>query len=541
VKSPTLAATFTFAALTSLLTYPQVRDFTTGVPYHSDPYFSMWRLGWIAHAIRTAPANLFDANIFHPERLTLAYSDAMLLPGIVLAPLFWAGANPVAIYNLALFTAFTLSGLAMFALARLLTGNVGASLVAGVIYAFAPYRFTHYAHLELQLVFWIPLLLWTVHRRLPHARMRDGALLGSILALQLLSCIYAGIFAAMFCLVFVPCLWAVTERRPWRTYIGPMVAAATTTVVLTLPYAYAYTTARGIVGTRSIDEMRRYSASLSNFLSAPHMNRLHGGTAITDPMLADEMNLFPGLVAVLLALAGIFGSRARSRYPYVAGLIFAILMTAGANGVLFGWLFEQLPLFRALRSPARFEILVILCLAMLSAYGVTALVGTIGSSGRKIAVTGAIVGLLAIEYASSPTLAHAPLATKVDAYLAQKPPSVVVELPLESNKGMFGSLDWRYMYQGLTHFQKMLNGYSGYAPPSFYRMREAMQRFPDDRSIALLRERQVDYVIIRAGLYDDPQAAARILEEAGQRKELSLEGMWTNEADGTEALFRFEK
>jgi hypothetical protein len=103
---------------------------------------------------------------------------------------------------------------------------------------------------------------------------------------------------------------------------------------------------------------------------------------------------------------------------------------------------------------------------------------------------------------------------------------------------MFGSLDWRYMYQGLPHFQKMLNGYSGYAPPSVYRMREIMQGFPDDRSIALLRERKVGHVIMRGGLFDDHQEAARLLEQAGQRKELSLEGMWPNAEEGTEAIFR---
>jgi hypothetical protein len=532
-----LAVAVAFAALTCLLTYPQVTHFATAVPDISDPYFSMWRLAWVAHAIRTTPANLFDANIFYPERLTLAYSDAMLLPGIVLAPLFWIETSPVAIYNLALFMAFTLSGLAMFWLARLLTGNIGASLVAGVIYAFAPSRFTHYAHLELQFVFWIPLLLWTLHRTLARITTRDGILIGGILACQLLSCIYAGIFAAMFCVVFVPSLLAVGGRRHWRAYIAPTVAATTTTVVLTLPYAFAYSAARDIVGTRSIDDVSRYSASFSNFLAAPPMNRLYGGTAITDPMLAYEMNLFPGLVAVLLALAGIFGSRERSRYPYVAGLAFALVMTAGANGFLFGWLFDEVPLFRALRSPARFESLVILCLAVLSAHGMTALIGTIGSATRRMLMTAAIVMLLAIEYASAPPLTIAPLPTKVDAYLAQQPPSVIVQVPVVSNRGMFGSLDWRYMYQGLPHFQKMLNGYSGYAPPSFYRMREIMQGFPDDRSIAFLRGRKVDYVIMRGGLFDDHQVAARLLKQAWQRKELSLEGMWTAE-DGTEAIFR---
>jgi hypothetical protein len=145
---------------------------------------------------------------------------------------------------------------------------------------------------------------------------------------------------------------------------------------------------------------------------------------------------------------------------------------------------------------------------------------------------------LAVEFASAPTLTTVPLPTKVDAYLAQQAPSVIVELPVVSSRGSFGSLDWRYMYQGLPHFQKMLNGYSGYAPPSFYRMREIMQGFPDDRSIALLRQSQVGYVIIRGGLFDDHQEAARVLERARHRKEMSLEGMWTSARDGTEAIFR---
>ncbi len=498
----------------------------------------MWRLAWIAHAIRHAPAELFDANIFYPEKLTLAYSDAMLLPGIVLAPLFWIGTNPVIIYNLALFLAFILSGLAAFWLARLVTGSGSGAFVAGVIYAFAPYRFTHYGHLELQLVFWIPLLLFTLHRTMPRITAYDGALMGAIMGLQLLSCIYAGIFAAMFCVVFVPCLLAVIGMRDWRALIKPLLAATATTIVLALPYAAAYMAARDTVGTRSLEQLRLYSASLTHFVSAPQMNRLYGHTAFTDPMVAYEMNLFPGIVSVVLALFGIFKSRARVRYAYVAGLMFSVVLTAGANAVIFEWLFEHLPFFRALRSPARFEILVILCLAVLSAYGVTALIDRIDSARQKIAVTGTIVMLLIAEYAAAPSLEAVPMPSKVDAYLAQKPPVVIVELPLASEKGMFGSLDWRYMYEGLPHFQKMLNGYSGYAPPSFYETREVMRSFPDNRSIAFLRNRGVDYVIVRAGLYDDQDEAADLLERMGQRKELALEVIWTNAPTGTEAVFR---
>src|SRR5712691_7579436 len=92
-----------FLVLTALVTYPQVTGLGVAVPFHSDPYFSMWRLGWVAHEVLHDPRHVFEANIFFPAHDTLAYSDAMLLPGVVLAPLFWARINPVVVYNIALF------------------------------------------------------------------------------------------------------------------------------------------------------------------------------------------------------------------------------------------------------------------------------------------------------------------------------------------------------------------------------------------------------------------------------------------------------
>jgi hypothetical protein len=53
----------------------------TRLPNHDDSYPSMWRIAWIAHDLRTDPRHLFGANVFYPERPTLAYTDATLLEG----------------------------------------------------------------------------------------------------------------------------------------------------------------------------------------------------------------------------------------------------------------------------------------------------------------------------------------------------------------------------------------------------------------------------------------------------------------------------
>lgn len=529
-----------FLAITVVVTYPQVRGLTTSVPYHSDPYFSMWRLAWVAHAIHTDPRGLFEANIFYPAHDTLGYSDAMLLPGAAVAPLFWAGVNPVLIYNLALFGAFALSGYAAFLLARVLTGSVTGSIVAGVIYAFAPYRFCHYMHLELQIVFWIPFSLLLAHRIVANGRVRDGVMLGLTVAAQLLSSVYIGIFSLTYFAVLMPALLAVTGVRHARRLLVPTAVGAALAIVIVAPYAIAYSRAERGVGTRSLDEVRGYSASTTNYLSAPAMNRLYGWTASADRAWADEMNLFPGVLACALAALGVLKGRGRVRFAYLAGLAASVEMTRGASSVIYLWLFEHVAAFRALRSPARFDTLVNLSLGVLSAYGVAFLLSRIEDRRWRRVAGAALVAVLIAEYASSPSIAPVPGPTRIDSALSKRPPSVIVELPLESRRGVWGSLDWLYMYQGIGHFQKMLNGYSGHAPASFYQMRDVMASFPDDRSMTFLRNLHVDYVVVRAGWYEAEQGAA-LLERLGNTEDLALEAMWPDGPMGAEAIYRITR
>src|SRR5262249_26874456 len=144
---------FVFVALAAVMLRPLA---TSGVfvPDSDDAYFSIWRLAWIAHQLPLDPAHLFDANIFFPDRNTLAYSDAMLLVGAAAAPLFWIGLEPARVHNIVLVFAFAGSMYAAFLLARRLTGDWRAALLAALVFGLCPFRFAHIGHLELQWVMW---------------------------------------------------------------------------------------------------------------------------------------------------------------------------------------------------------------------------------------------------------------------------------------------------------------------------------------------------------------------------------------------------
>jgi hypothetical protein len=481
----------------------------------------MWRLAWVARTIVHNPGHLFEANIFYPEHDTLGYSDAMLLPGTLLAPLFWMGIAPALTYNVTLLAVFALSGFTMFLLARRLTGSTPAGIIAGVIYAYAPYRFTHYLHLELQIVFWLPLALLLVHRIVAEGRVADSVVLGLIVAAQALSSVYTAIFFVTYCAVFVPLLFAMTPAPRFVRRALPLAAGALLTLAILTPYALAYQRAGLSVGTRTLDDVRRYSATWANYLQSPDINRLYGWTAITDPIWASEMNLFPGIAAIGLGVLGVFCARGRTRFAYLAGMIFALDLSRGANGMVYLLLFHNLPPFRALRSPARIALLVNLSLAVLAAYGVAWLLPKINRPGWRHAASGAIVALLMIEYASLPRLEPVPGPSQVDTWLARQPPAVIVELPLASPLTDWQSRDWLYMYEGLSHFQPMLNGYSGFAPPSYYGMIQQMASFPDDGSIAYLRAHHVDYVIVRGGMFR-PEHWPALRAQLRARSDLSL-------------------
>ena len=116
---------------------------------------------------------------------------------------------------------------------------------------------------------------------------------------------------------------------------------------------------------------------------------------------------------------------------------------------------------------------------------------------------------------------------------------MIVELPLQVRGGFWGSFDWLYEYQSLAHFDRMLNGYSGHAPRTFDDIRATMAPFPDQRSIEFLRRQRVDYVVVRAGLYE-PAARVDLLARLDTTPGLRLEGRWPDGPLGSEALYRID-
>jgi hypothetical protein len=522
-RRPLIGALAFLTLLTVVATWPQGAYLRSKVAAHNDPHFSMWRLAWIGHALRTDPRHVFDANIFYPAVRTLAYSDATLLEGAIAAPLLWAGMSPVLVYNVLLLGAIAASGLGMFVLSRYLTGSNGAAMVSGAIFMLAPYRLEHYMHLELQWTMWMPLAFWAVHRAVDQTSWKFGTLAGIFVWLQALSCVYYGLFLAMMVAVLTLLLLATDVRRA-RAALPGLLAGAIVAAAVTAPYARPYLQNASNLGPRDPAEIARYSAQPINYLASPPQNWLWGWTA--DRFGGNETRLFPGAIAVVLALTAVVYRPRRRVWMYAVMCAVAIELSFGLNGWLYTWLYTHAGAMHGFRAPARFAILVSSALAVMAGLGVAAVDRLRVARGLRIPAAAIALALLTLEHIPSQMFLREVPSGPPDVYrmLSSMGAGVVVELPMPTPERLPG-YDAVYASWSTTHWHPLVNGYSGYYPAAYFETIERMRTFPDDSSIDRLTSLGVRYIVVHRSFYE-PAEYASLLERMLARPQLKSSGRY---------------
>jgi hypothetical protein len=513
-------ATIVYVAAAYVMTYPQGRFLTEMVlPEYGDTLLSTWRLSWLAHQLPRDPLRLFDANIFHPERYTLAFSDAMIVPSLTVAPLVWLGVHQVIAYNVLLLSGFVASGIGMFVLVRLLTHHDGAALVAGLVFAFLPYRYMHYQHVELQMAQWMPLCLWALHRTVTHGRMRDGILAGGFLTLQTLSSLYYGIFFATFLAVVAPVIIVAAGRTKERRALRPLAAGIVVAALLTTPFTIPYLRAREAVGERRLEEIHVFSATPRDYLAAPFHNVMFGLPSWRETLGGAERDLFQGYAAPLVALVGLWPPLSAARIAYVIGGVLAFEVSLGFNGYVHPFLHAYAFPYRGLRVPARMAILVGLSLAILVGFGAARIAALCRRRWLTAAVLATLASGILLEYRT--TVKLRPVWPSPPPVYDALPPStrVIFELPLVEPDTV---LEPVYMYFSTFHWHKLVNGYSGFSPRSHRTLVEMMPAFPDDAGMAELRRREVDAIIVHGAFHRVQDVYHRTVDALEKRRDVAL-------------------
>ena len=72
---------------------------------NGDAQLNEWIIAWVAHQLPRDPLHLFEGNIFYPAHNTLAYSEPLIVPGVLAMPLWWLGGSAVLLFNVMLIAA----------------------------------------------------------------------------------------------------------------------------------------------------------------------------------------------------------------------------------------------------------------------------------------------------------------------------------------------------------------------------------------------------------------------------------------------------
>jgi hypothetical protein len=306
-----------YLALAVVATWPVARGLASAVPWDlGDPVLVMWVLAWDCEQLLailagdvSRIATFFDANVFHPAPLALAYSEHFLAQAVQILPVYAITKNPILCYNLLFVSTFALSGLGAYLFVRELTGDGRAAFVAGLLFAFAPYRMPQGPHLQVLSSQWMPFALYGFRRYFdaaggpPLRRWIPLAGAAAALVAQNLSCIYYMLYFTPFAVAYV--IWETVQRRLWRSpkTLAALGAAAAAVILLSVPLLLPYAAVReALEYGRTRSETIRYSADVYSYATASSGQLLWGTAARAVPK--PEGDLFPGLVTLALAVVG---------------------------------------------------------------------------------------------------------------------------------------------------------------------------------------------------------------------------------------------
>lgn len=295
----TVAAAFAgYSALALVVTSPLIWDLSSRLPKDlGDPLLVTSILWWNAHVLPLTE-RWWSGFGFFPAPGMVAFSEHFLGAALMASPLQWLGFSPVTAYNLTFLASFPLCAGAAHALAYTLTRRHDAAMVCGLAYGFNPYRVAHVEHLELLLSFGMPAALAALHLYAESRRARWLAAFAAALMIQALSASYYALFFTVFLGLWV--IWFVRPRA-WRDMLA-IAGAAGVAALAVSPIVLGYSRIHQDYNmTRDFtDEVLKYSADVSSFVTASPLSAVWGWTA---PLNGGERQLFPGFTIVALAFA----------------------------------------------------------------------------------------------------------------------------------------------------------------------------------------------------------------------------------------------
>jgi hypothetical protein len=358
-----------------------------------------------------------------------------------------------AAYNLLVLLSFPAAGLAAYGLARRLTGDAAAAVVAGVGFALVPARTGplfggHPAGFAMALV---PAMLWGLDVALRDGRLAGGASGGgALLALAMLEPQYTYLAVG---LAVAHAAVRLAGRPAGPRPVGALavfavLAAAAAGWVLMLRAAFV--TGSIAEAGRRLEEVLLFSPGLG---------------ALADPAR------YGGLALAALALIGLAArgrpGEGRLRLLYGAALALSLLLSLGPTiprVPLYEAVHRLVPFFAMIRNPEKLLLVTSVSTIVLSALGARALLDALGRAASRRLVAGALGALVLVLTPPWHGIAFARFGDSPVYETLRRDARRVLYLPIWPGDSAASGL---YLYAVTRTRVPMLNGYSPLVPQRY--------------------------------------------------------------------------
>ena len=459
-----------------VLTFPLVLKFNKVILGSTGGYgdlsLDLWLQWFVFSCVKAGKSFLYSSLINYPVGLSLLDNvSGFLIPVVGCIPRFFL--HQIASYNLTACLVMVFSAYAGYLLARYLTKDEAASLLAGFIFGFNPFVLNEvlYGRLIVAAGGWVALYVLFLYKVL-HETKRTNVFMAMLMLLcASLTSVYYGYLLVLLTGIFMACHGAAYKplRADWRLLGKLLIVIAGYMACIGAFYKFRFT---------AIDSTMVLPGSWAVFFKKEIPTQLHQialQSLDINPVVQSEY-VFPevikrlSLLTLALSAAGIAAYKKKPVF-FIASGVFFFIMALGpllkVSGHLVSvknifvpmpylLLYGYAPFFNRIHWPDRFLIVFMLSVSVLSAYGFKWLADTLKPArfSRYIWLL-LCVSLLTVEIAVTPLARIFPAATTrmpipefYDQLSREDGDFAIIQFP-------FG--DTRYLYYQTIHHKKIFD------------------------------------------------------------------------------------
>lgn len=529
------------------ITYPLIfhlSELTTGF---GDELLISWIQNHAIYSITHNPLSIFNGNIFYPYQNTIAYSDLFLISSILSSVPVYILKEPIVAINFTLISSLFALGFSVFLFSYYSTKNFLASVISGLLIIFSPVVLDKKVHLQVLAIMWVPLSMMFFIHFLKSNKSKWLALSMFFFVIQTANSFLPGYFIIFF---YAVCLLVLffKDRKKLRALIHKrnlaiIVCTFLILIPLLLPYVHI---SNEFSFKRDIRDSIHFALQPEDFFVAGPDSKM--ASILPQSLRIDKFNNgeikpgFIGLAFTILSLSSIVYFLKKKKKDLVLLSIFStgVLGLVTSLGPALHWgrvtihhpfliplpyalFYYLLPGFSGFRNSARWEMLFVLCFAILIAVMLNEFLKRF-SKNKRFLIYSLVIAVIIWEvsfpmkFYKAESVSNFP---KVYNYIS-KQNSPAIFMPICNWNDKCAGEEFKRVYYSISGYPMMINGTSGFSPPKWQnKIQNINTKFPSEESLFSIKKMGVNYIVFENDIWKK-YGNKEVLDQLKINKELKL-------------------